>query len=283
MHLVAVEQRNTSPEAVHQLSTNATGALPVAGRDIDRFDLARVLLVRQLKLIVKRTLFGIFLPIAIPVILFVLYTFVFHTVLHVDIRRYPVYLFAGLLPWTYLSQTLGVAVTSISREAELVRRARFPYAFLPMASTGAGLVFLLITLAGFVVVLAATGHVFVSLLPLLVLPVVAVYLFVTGLALVLALVDVYNRDLRQLLGNIITAWFFLVPVVYSQSVLSRHLGFLVDDDPVSFIVGEFREFLYWGNLGSLDHTIAMMTICAGFFVVCLAVFRRAELSLAKDV
>jgi lipopolysaccharide transport system permease protein len=264
-------------------SEGGTSSTVVASDTINRLDLARVLLMRQLKLLAKRTIFGVLLPIAIPVILFLLYMFVFHTVLKVDIPRYPVYLFAGLLPWTYLSQTLGVAVTAVSREAELVRRARFPYALLPMASTGAGLAFLIVTLVGFVVVLAGTGHVYVSLLPLLVLPVLAVYLFVTGLSLVLALVDVYNRDLRQLLSNIITVWFFLVPVVYTQTALSKHLGIVVNDDPVSFIVGEFREFLYWGHVGSLGRTVEMMSICAGFFLVCFALFRRMEPSLAKDV
>jgi lipopolysaccharide transport system permease protein len=257
--------------------------MPAAGRGINRVDLARILLVRQLKLVANRTIFGAVLPIVIPVILFLLYTFVFHTIFKVSIPRYPVYLFAGLLPWTYLSQTLGVAATSISREAELVRRVRFPYVFLPMASTGAGLVFLLVTLTGFVIVLAATGHLFVSLLPFLVFPVVALYLFVTGLSLVLALIDVHNRDLRQLLGNIITIWFFAVPVVYRQATLSRHLGFVANDDPVTFIVGEFREVLYWGHVVGPGHTVAMMTICSGFFLVCLVLFRRAERGLAKDV
>jgi ABC-type polysaccharide/polyol phosphate export permease len=258
-------------------------SVPVPSTSINRLDLARVLLMRQLRLVAKRTVFGVFLPIVIPVMLFLLYTFVFHSIFKVGIARYPVYLFAGLLPWTYLSQTLGVATMSVSREAELVRRARFPYALLPMASTGAGLAFLLVTLAGFVVVLAITGHVFVSLLPFLVLPVVAVYLFVTGLALVLAVIDVFNRDLRILLGNIITIWFFLVPVVYSQSTLSRRLGVLVNDDPVSFIVGEFREFLYWGHFGSPARAVAMMTICAGFFLICLMIFLRATRDLAKNV
>jgi len=257
--------------------------VPIARPGINRVDLARVLLVRQLRLIAKRTVFGVVLPIVIPVILFVLYTFVFHTIFKTSIPRYPVYLFAGLLPWTYLSQTLGVATTSISREAELVRRARFPYVFLPMACTGSGLVFLLITLSGFVIVLAATGHLAVSLLPFLVFPIVALYFFVTGLSLVLGLIDVHNRDLRQLLGNIITIWFFAVPVVYSQVTLGRHLGFVANDDPVTFIVGEFREVLYWGHVVGPAHTAAMMAICAGFFLVCLIVFRRAERELAKDV
>lgn len=255
----------------------------VAGATIHLADLAWVLVVRQVKLIVKRTVFGILLPLAVPLILFAVYIFVFHTVFKVGISRYPVYLFAGLLPWTYLSQTLFTASTSLSREAELVRRAGFPYLLLPMAATAAGLVFLVITLSGFIVVLAATGHLFPALLPLLILPVLAVYLFVTGLGLVLCVIDVYDRDLRALLGNILTVWFFIVPVAYTQSALSRHLGVLVDDDPVSFIVGEFRELLYWGHVGSPGRTVTMMVICGGFFVLCLLFFQRTTRDLAKDV
>lgn len=263
--------------------TVVTGGVPVASERINRVDLARILLIRQLKLLSKRTVFGILLPLAIPVILFVLYNFVFHSVFHVGVKRYPVYLFAGLLPWTYLSQTLGVAVSSVSREAELVRRAKFPYVLLPMAATGAGLVFMLITLAGFIIVLAATGPLDPRLLPLLVLPIIAVYLFVTGIALFLSVIDVFNRDLRALLANLITMWFFIVPVAYSQSTLSRHVGFLTNDDPITDIVGDFREILYWRSVGGVGRTVAMMALCAGFFLVSLVVFRRCTRDLAKNV
>jgi lipopolysaccharide transport system permease protein len=264
-------------------TTAVVGHIPVASKGVNHLDLARILLVRQLKLLSKRTIFGILLPLGIPVILFVLYSFVFHSIFHVGIKRYPVYLFAGLLPWTYLSQTLGVAVSSVSREAELVRRAKFPYVLLPMAATGAGLVFLLITLVGFIIVLAVTGPLNPVLLPLLVLPILAVYLFVTGIALFLSVIDVFNRDLRLLLANVITIWFFIVPVAYSQSTLSRHVGFLTNDDPITDIVGDFREILYWRSVGGLGRTAAMMVLCAGFFLVSVLVFRRTTRDLAKNV
>jgi lipopolysaccharide transport system permease protein len=260
-----------------------TSALPIAQPRINRADLARMFLTRQLRLVAKRTFLGVLLPIGIPVMLFLLYTFVFHSIFKVGIARYPVYLFSGLIPWTYLSQTLSPASTSLSREAELLRRVRFPYAFLPMSSTAAGIVFMLVTLVGFVIVLAATGHLHPALLPLLVFPIVAVYLFVTGIALVLSVIDVFNRDLRSLLGNIITIWFFLVPIAYSQSTLSHRLGVVARDDPVTFIVGEFREVLYWGHFGDPLSTVTMMVICGGFFSLCLLFFTRATRDLAKDV
>lgn len=263
--------------------TPRSATVPLAAKSINVFDLGRTLLGRQLRLIAKRTVLGVVLPIIIPVMMFALYTFVFHSIFKVGISRYPVYLFAGLLPWTYLSQNLTGATMALSREAELVRRVRIPYALLPMASSGAGLIYLLVTLAGFIIVLAGTGHAYPMLIPALVLPVLALYLFVTGLALLLSVIDVFNRDLRALLSNIIQVWFFIVPVAYSQAAIAKHLGPLVRDDPVSFIVGEFREFLYYGHFGGPGRTIAMMAICGGFFVVALLVFVRATRDVAKNV
>jgi lipopolysaccharide transport system permease protein len=250
---------------------------------VGRLPLLTALIVRQLRLRSKRSPMGVMWPIVAPVLLLALYVFVFHHVFRVPIHNYAEFLFAGLLPWTFLAQTLGSAVVSLSNEPELIRRTRFPYELLPLANVTAMSVYFLASLGGFVLYLAIAGHLVVALLPALVFPLLSLYLFVAALALVLALIDVYNRDLRQVLANLLTVWFFLVPIVYQQARLGPELHFLQSVDPANVIVGQFRAVLYYGNLSHPSHMAELLALCLATWLICLTVFRRFSPRLPKEV
>jgi ABC-type polysaccharide/polyol phosphate export permease/GT2 family glycosyltransferase len=253
-------------------------AIPVANRR-----LLWILVVRQLKLRSKRSLVGIVWPFSAPVFLLGLYVFVFQGIFDVPVSRYPEFLFAGLLPWTFLTQTLGSAVMSISLEPELIRRSRFPYELLPMATVTVMSLYFLVTLVGFVAYLAIVGQLSFAVLPILVVPVLSVYLFVGALGVLLALIDVYNRDLRMVLANLLTVWFFLVPIVYRQEDLGSGLRFLQSVDPANLIVGQFRDVLYYGHISHLGHMFVMLALCLATWLVCLEIFRRHDSRLPKEV
>jgi lipopolysaccharide transport system permease protein len=250
---------------------------------IQRRDLLRILIVRQLRLRSKRTLIGIIWPLSAPLFLFGLYLFVFQGIFDIPIDNYPVYLFAGLLPWTFLTQTLGASVTSLSSEPDLIRRTRFPYELIPVATVSAMSLYFLLALAGFVIYLALSGQLSFELLPVLAVPVACLYLFVGALAVLLALIDVYNRDLRLVLANLLTVWFFLVPIVYTQQDLGGGLQFLDSVDPANLIVGQFRDVLYYGAISHPDHMAEMLVICLATWLICLEIFRRHDPRLPKEV
>lgn len=245
--------------------------------------LLRVLIVRQLRIRSKRSLVGILWPFSAPFFLLALYVFVFHSIFDVPIDRYPIYLFAGLLPWTFLTQTLGSAVSSISLEPELIRRGKFPYELLPIAVVSVMSIYFFVTLTGFIAYLAISGQLDFSVLPFIVAPILCVYLFVGALSVLLALIDVYNRDLRLVLANLLTIWFFLVPIVYHQRALGHGLQFLQSVDPANLIVGQFRDVLYYGHISHLGHMFELVGICLATWLVCLELFRRHDPRLPKEV
>jgi len=250
---------------------------------VQRRALLRTLIVRQLRLRSKRTFIGMVWPLTAPLFLFGLYLFVFQGIFNVSLDNYPVYLFAGLLPWTFLTQTLGASVISLSSEPELIRRSRFPYELLPVATVSAMSLYFLFALGGFVVYLAVAGQLTFALLPVLIVPVACLYLFVGALAVLLALIDVYNRDLRQVLANVLTVWFFLVPIVYTQQDLGQGLQFLDSVDPANLIVGQFRDVLYYGAISHPGHMVEMLALCLATWLVCLEIFRRHDPRLPKEV
>jgi lipopolysaccharide transport system permease protein len=241
------------------------------------------LVERQIRLRAKRTLFGALWPAFSPFLLLALYVFVFHSVFRVPVRRYPVYLFAGLLPWTFLAQTLAQGPTAISNDPDLVRRAPFRYEILPLSLVGVMAVYFIATLTMFVAYLAIKGELVWKMLLFLPLPVIALSLFIGGVVMILSVVDVYTRDVRLVLGNIITVWFFLVPIVYRPAMAKGAVRSLRRVDPMNMLVGVFRDVLYQGHLSRPLNTVLIVFICAAFFVVCLAIFRHFAVNLPRDV
>jgi ABC-type polysaccharide/polyol phosphate export permease len=241
------------------------------------------LVERQLRARAKRTWMGVIWPVVSPAFLLFLYVFVFQSVFKVPIEHYSWYLFAALLPWTFLVQALGVGLTCLATEPELIRRAPFPYELIPLSNVAVMALYFLTSLVVFIGFLGLFGHMAWAVLPAIVLPVIAVLLLVSALTLLLSLLDVYNRDLRQLLNNLLTIWFFLVPIVYRPNMTPSKLKVLRSIDPMNLTIGQFRDVLYYGRLSHLDHMAVMLVVSVAAFAISLTVFRRLAVNLPKDV
>ncbi len=248
-----------------------------------RWELFLTLLQRQYRLRRQRSLLGFVWPLVAPLVLLLLYSFVFTSVFEVPVADYRAYLFLGLIPWAFLTTSVSAALTSISIEAELLRRARFPIELLPLTTVAVNFVSLLILLAGFVIWRGVTGGLQVALLPLLALPVVSLILLVSSGALVLSVIDVYNRDLRLVINNVLTVWFFMIPIVYRPDMVGPGLRSLRSVDPMNMIVGQLRDLLYYGHFSRPFNSALMVAVCVGCFVISLTLFRRVAPVLPRDV
>lgn len=280
--------RTTAPEPDAQVTVYEAGRRP-RGLGLAEFwhrrELLGTLVERQARLRVKRTLFGVVWPVVSPLFLLALYLFVFGSVFDVQIEDYGVYLLVGLLPWTYLVQAVHDSLQSISFEPDLVRRAPFPLHFLPIARVTVMTVpflGLLIAAVCYLGLIHPRGLTW-STLPALVLPVASVILLVTAISMLLALLDVFNRDFRYVLNNLLTVWFFLVPIVYHREMVSSPIETVTTADPMRWIIQQFRDVLYAGRIDDWFAPLATLAACAALFVLALQLFRRLAVDLAKEV
>jgi len=255
----------------------------VAAPRSHKLDLLITLVERGLLLRQKRSMIGLFWPISAPVVMLIIYSFVFNRVFEVPLRSYPVYLFCGLLPWALFTQGVSSALSSITTYSDIVRRAPFPYYLLPMSSVCSTFLPFTILLVGFVVVLAFSTGVELMLLPLLVLPVAALLLFTSAVAMLLSLLDVYNHSMRFLIGNVLTVWFFLVPIVYRPDMAGEIGEVLRSVDPINMIVGQFRAILYWGYISRPLHMVLMVFASSAAFVISLVIFTRVAPEVPKEL
>src|SRR5438309_917344 len=205
------------------IGTGSRRGLAVELRRIVRHrDLLLLLTQKDLKLKYKGTALGFLWSFLNPLLLMIVYAAVFSVIAKGHIPRYPVFLLAGMLPWNAFIISILTASLTIVGNANLIRRVDFPREFLPLASVLSSLVNLALSL----VILLAFAFAFRQPLgwPLLALgPVILLQLMLSaGLALMLAALMVYFRDVENLITLSTTVLFFATPIIYRIQDLQSH-------------------------------------------------------------
>lgn len=215
-----------------------------------------------------------------PLILLAVYAFVFTTIFKARIPDagpggFVPYLAVAFWPWNAFSEAVLRSSNTISANAALIGKVAFPSELLPLSTVTATF---LMNMAGYLAVLVVLQlmgtpiHWFglFAAIPLMAL----LYLFASGLALFVSALQVFIRDVSQILPPLMTFWFFMTPILYSVSILPDGFALVMKFNPMSWYVGRLRDFLLLGNYGlSLyDLFVPMLTLLV--YWVSLAFFRR---------
>ncbi|HTM48365.1 MAG TPA: ABC transporter permease [Bryobacteraceae bacterium] len=206
-----------------------------------------------------------------PLLLMLTYYFVFGVVLETRFEADPsrsgfvLYFFAGMLPWLAFSEAAARAPTVIWEHRNFVKKLVFPVETLPVNLVAAGLVSELVMIVLFVGgLIIARGQAPATLwwLPLIVAPQV---LFTLGVCWFLAALGVFVRDLGQVIGFLLTLWFFLTPICYPQAQMPAAAMAILSSNPIFVLVRLYRGVLLEG------HSPGAQSL-AGFWILSAAVF-----------
>jgi lipopolysaccharide transport system permease protein len=191
---------------------------------------------------------GPFWAVLNPAIMCALYAFVFGAVLKVPTPEgfrgtFVEFLLAGMLPWLGIQEAIVRATTSVSDQAHLVKKLKFPVALLTLSSVGAALVIQAIGIALLTTFLLVTGRGTVSL-PLLLAAFAFELLLLAGPALILASLNPFFRDLAQILPPFLMIAFYVTPIFYPESLVPAWAAPALAVNPVRDAVGLFRAALF---------------------------------------
>jgi ABC-type polysaccharide/polyol phosphate export permease len=233
--------------------------------------LIRSFVVRDLKARYIGSFMGLFWSVIHPIVLLVSYTFVFHYIFgqkpkpETGTDSFALFLFCSILPWLFFQDTLQRSSTILIDNANLVTKTLFPSEILPLAVALAGLVNHLIGFAILMVIIFCTiGKVslFILLVPVYFL---LLMLFTLGISWFVSSLNVFVRDISQVLSVILTFWFWFTPIFYSIDRFPQRLLFLVQLNPMAHVVVGYRDCL-------LRRQMPDMRILAIFATVSLVIF-----------
>lgn len=229
-----------------------------------RWELLVGLTRKDLKVKYQGSVIGFLWSLANPLLLLVVYTFVFQVVLKSGIPRFGYYLLSGLLVWNFFSGTVGAATDAVVGNSGLVKKVRFPLGVLPLTSVAFHLVHFGLQLIVLMAVMTITGDTaFAGTHLLLAVPAIGVALVLTtGLAFLVASLNVRYRDTKHLVEVILMAGFWVNPIVYSVSLVSSRLSPTHYDlyylNPMAGVVVTMQRALYATDIVQADghHVLA---------------------------
>src|SRR4051812_25528286 len=210
--------------------------------------LIQSLVARELKARYRGSVLGFFWSFVNPLLLLLIYTFIFTVVMpatHPGIEPFALFMFCGILPWTWFASSLLESSQVLIAGGNLIRKVLFPAEVLPIVSVLAGMVHFFLGLPILALFFIYYGRP-VTPSDLLWLPVaVAVQLLLTlGLALLLSAVTVHFRDVRDLLANLLTLWFFATPIIYPLSQAPASVRRLLNLNPFTHLAVAYQEVLF---------------------------------------
>ncbi|CAG0974314.1 Teichoic acid translocation permease protein TagG [Anaerolineae bacterium] len=241
---------------------------------------------RDIKVRYKQTVIGAAWAILQPVMTMIVFSIFFGGLAKMpsDGVPYPIFSYAGLVPWTFFAYGLGQASNSLVGSSNLIKKIYFPRLIIPLSSVMSGVLDFLLAFAVLIIMMLMFGivpTVNVIWLPLLVLLAMVTSL---GVGLWLSALNVEFRDIRYIIPFLTQFWMFLTPIAYPASLIENPtIRALYGLNPMTGVVEGFR----WALLGTdtapggvilVSSTAAVLLLISGAFY-----FRRMEKNFADVV
>ena len=201
------------------------------------------------------------------------------------IATFALYLLCALLPWNFLMLVTNTGMNSLVGNAALVRKVAFPREVLVFANSLHGIVQFSIELGLLTTALVIAGSYFFVWIPVVIVQMVLLMLFASGLALALAAGNVYFRDLSYLWQIFSQVWFFATPIVYMPSLIEgkvpNAVEYVLKVNPMAVFGQGFRRSMYdnafpgWDNLGACA-MVALVSMLIGWSIFTKLSRRFAE-------
>jgi ABC-type polysaccharide/polyol phosphate export permease len=262
----------------------ATFANELIREQIEYRELLVRITARDLLLRYKQTAMGFGWAVFMPLLNTLIFSIIFTRVAPLDTEvPYPLFAYCGLVTWNWFASSLRFAVTSLTSNANLVTKVYFPREILPFSAV-------LVAFVDF----AVAGTVLVALMAwygiwpgasVLVLPVIllAQLAFTAGMALLLAMANLFYRDVKYLFEVAITIWMFATSVVYPIERVGGQLGALLMINPMTHVIDAYRAVLLHGVVPPATTLAPLLGVCLATFAVAWTAFHVAEFRFAENI
>lgn len=247
-------------------------------------ELLYFLIWRDLKVRYKQTALGATWVVMQPLLTTVIFTIFLGGLARVpsDGIPYPLFVYAGLLPWTFFSGAVMNSGNSLVGSANLITKVYFPRVIIPVAAVGARLVDFVIAFSLAAVMMAYYGVTLTWGLTMLPVLVALITLLALGLSMWVSALNVRYRDVGVALPVLIQLWMFASPIIYPSSLVPESWRKVYALNPLVGLIEGFRAALLgrrfdWTALAVTTAITLALLVCAAY------AFRRMEKSFADVV
>ncbi len=247
-------------------------------------ELLWVLVERDIKVRYKQTVLGVAWAVIQPLATMLLFSLVFGRLAKMpsDGLPYPVFVYAGLLPWTFFANAISSSSSSLVGQQQLISKVYFPRLIIPLSSVGAGLVDFAVAsliMLALMVYFGIGWSLNLLAVPLLVLAVIFIAL---GVGTLLAALTVTYRDFRYVIPFGVQFWMFATPVIYPTSLFPEKWQWVLYLNPMAGLIGGFRS-AFLGGAFDLEGLAISAASAVVLFFFGIMLFERMERRFADII
>lgn len=221
-----------------------------------------------------------------PIVLLASWTFVFQVCLKSPslegevTQNYTLYLFCGFLPWLLFQETVQRSASALVEHANLITKTLFPSEIIPVSVFLSSLISHSLALLLAVISIAVWEHRVSPLLLLLPVYTLLTGLLAVGLGWIVASLQVYIRDTAQVLSVALTFWFWTTPIFISEKQIPASLRWVVQLNPLAYVVRAYRESLLSDRLPALPELAILTAYAVTAFLIGGLFFRHLKRGFA---
>jgi len=213
-------------------------------------ELIWALAMKELHVRYKRSMLGFLWALLHPLLMMIIYTMVFSTIMQASVPHYSIFLMSALLPWTFFSQSLSYAVESVVGNGDLLKKVYVAKSVFPIAAVLSNIINFLFSMVPLILLLIVFRFPFHWTWFYFVVPFASLVFFTLGCSFFFAMANVFFRDMAHILQVLLQAWFFFCPIVYSLDIIPGHYRMLFRLNPLLYPLNGFRLAIYYGALPS---------------------------------
>lgn len=213
-------------------------------------DLLIELVKREIRARYKQSILGYAWVILVPLLNLLVLTVVFSYFIRIPTggTPYVIFLFTGLVPWTFTANSISFATQSVISNTSLITKIYLPREVFPIATILAKMVDFLLTCLVLVALLIIFGVSFK--LTMLFVPVIFFFhfLLVVGISLFLSALNVFFRDVENVIGVLLTIWMYITPILYPQELIPSAFVPFFNLNPMMPIINAYRNTILYGMM-----------------------------------
>lgn len=238
--------------------------------------LIKELVSRDLKVKYRRSFLGYLWSLLNPLLMMAIMTVVFSYMFRFDVPNYPLYLICGQTLWTFFNESTNMAMYSIVQNASLIKKVYIPKYIFPVSRVFSSFVTMSFSLAAIVMVMLFTKAQFYWTILLFFIPLFLLFLFSSGVSLILSALSVQFRDVTHLYSVLTLGWMYLTPIFYPVTAIPSEVAVYIMANPMTGYITFFRSLVLYGTLPEAGIWLQCMVWSVGALLVGILAFRKAQ-------
>ena len=231
----------------------------------------------------KGSFLGILWSFINPLLQVLVYALVFPYIMKVETENYLIFLICGIIPWTWFITSISQGTTSITNNANLIKKVYFPREILPISVVTSGLINFLISCLIILIFVIFGGLGITWHLVFLPFIIIVQYLFTLALIFVLSAFNVYVKDVEYIVAFIINMLFYATPILYTTEMFSGPILWLFRLNPLAHLINAYRDVFYVHHIPNLINLSILLGVSILLVVICYIIFKKLEKGFAEEV